>query len=80
MHIEVETRYVDGQGTSLGTAEPFTLVVAALPEPDESARRIPSRATLARRSVLHIGLAAAGRITASITFPSYKSEPLSPLK
>jgi hypothetical protein len=27
MHIEVETRNVDGQVTSLGTAEPFTLVV-----------------------------------------------------
>ncbi len=27
MHIEVETRNVDGQVTSLGTAKPFTLVV-----------------------------------------------------
>jgi putative redox protein len=27
MHIEVETRHVDGQVTSLGTAEQFTLVV-----------------------------------------------------
>jgi putative redox protein len=27
VHIEVETRNVDGQVTSLGTAEPFTLVV-----------------------------------------------------
>ena len=27
MHFEVETRNVDGQVTSLGTAEPFTLVV-----------------------------------------------------
>jgi putative redox protein len=27
MHIEVETRNVDGQVTSLGSAEPFTLVV-----------------------------------------------------
>ena len=27
MHIEVETRNVDGQVTSLGIAEPFTLVV-----------------------------------------------------
>ena len=27
MHIEVETRNVEGQVTSLGTAEPFTLVV-----------------------------------------------------
>jgi putative redox protein len=27
MHIEVETRNVDGQVTSLGTAEQFTLVV-----------------------------------------------------
>ena len=27
MHIEVQTRNVDGKVTSLGTAEPFTLVV-----------------------------------------------------
>jgi uncharacterized OsmC-like protein len=27
MHIEVQTRNVDGQVTSLGSAEPFTLVV-----------------------------------------------------
>ena len=32
MHIEVETRNVDGQVTSLGTAEQFTLVVDRLAE------------------------------------------------
>jgi putative redox protein len=32
VHIEVETRNVDGKVTSLGTAEPFTLVVDRPPE------------------------------------------------
>ncbi len=27
MHVEVETRNVDGQATALGTAGPYTLVV-----------------------------------------------------